>query len=266
MQDLRLILFILGAIAIFALILHGLWSSRKERSAIFKERGVKSRQDLLDDESGSEPPSLEADDLELTLMPQQDELFIEPEEGQDTPLQMDLLYEPANQAASSQTLDQSESKPIAAAATDNRPEDTETEVAKETVLVLHISTLNGEEISGEVLLQSILQSGFVFGEMNIFHRHLNPAGTGAVLFSLVNMLKPGTFDPDRMSEFTTQGISIFMLVPSVGDANQNFKLMLQSAQRIADDIGGVVLDDERHMLTPQKLEGYKNRIRETIKS
>lgn len=266
MQDLRLILFIVGAIAIFALILHGLWSSRKERSTIFKERGVKSRQGVPHDDDGTEPLLNDVDDLELDLTPQRDELFIEPEEGKDTPLQMDLLYEPPAQEASADQSSVIEAQSVAEAETNNLKEEAKTEAAKETVLILHIATLNGEDIGGELLLQSILQSGFVFGEMNIFHRHLNPAGTGAVLFSLVNMLKPGTFEPDRMSEFTTQGISIFMRVPSAGDANQNFKLMLQSAQRIADDVGGVVLDDERHMLTPQKLEGYKNCIREVIKS
>lgn len=315
MQDLRLILIVVGAIAIIALLLHGLWTSRKERSSVFRDRPHKrlkhdKDESQADDEEGvgevrvrrsapqHEEPSFggldTADDDEPQRQPaprKQPEPARHAPPVEETP-ELDPLFdaEPPHAAAPKaqpQRAAEALRRPEAAAPQlvktepqfdpllDDQPEEEDAEqpqpqpVAepakerlKETVLVLHVAAHAGGVINGEALLQGVLQAGFQFGEMNIFHRHLNPAGSGPVLFSLANMVKPGSFNPDEMADFSTPGVSIFMMVPSYGDANQNFKLMLQSAQRIADDVGGVVLDDDRRMMTPQKLETYKARIRD----
>jgi cell division protein ZipA len=263
MQNLRLILLIVGAIAIVVLLIHGFWSSRKERSAIFdgtSKRHPDLSTDIINKESIQSSPKEEIREPQIHLEPQLN--FAEPQE-EPSPIQMDLLYDPNAAAAEAgqSSVDATEPAPAQEVPAQPAPA-AEPAPSKEIVLVLHITTHDNSLLNGEALLQSVLQSGFQFGEMNIFHRHVNPAGSGPVLFSLVNMVKPGTFEPENMTNFTTPGVSIFMMVPCYGDAAQNFKLMLQSAQRIADDVGGIVLDDERHMLTPQKLESYKMRIRE----
>ena len=310
MQDLRLILIVVGAIAIIALLLHGLWTSRKERSSLFRDRPAKRSKNEREPYPLDDDPADGVGEVRVRTTPRPQEepslghfddareepaiapgpvSVAQPEPLSQRPGYDDVLLDDYAQEAAGEEQQPQHSAPRQEPRVDNIPpvQTTEPEpqpkpelqpepqpqaaseplkAAKrqETVLVLHVAAHQSGVIGGEVLLQSVLQAGFQFGDMGIFHRHISPAGSGPVLFSLANMVKPGSFDPETMSDFSTPGVSMFMMVPSYGDANQNFKLMLQSAQRIADDVGGVVLDDERRMMTPQKLETYKARIREVL--
>lgn len=302
MQDLRLILIVVGAVAIIALLLHGLWTSRKERSALFRDRPAK-RQKQKDEQHQKVPfsdmdegvgevrihrlsdsdESLEKSNAHGQREDDEDPIFSDKncqhkhDDSLETHImdeQQEFLFDdPLVEEKASVAVVQNENN--AAHLVDEKPStvvepqlqaEQSDEKLKEAVLVLHVAAHQGQTIAGGELLQSVLQAGFQFGKMQIFHRHLSPTGSGPVLFSMANMVKPGSFDPENMDDFTTPGISFFMMVPSYGDANQNFKLMLQSAQRIADDVGAVVMDDERRMLTPQKLESYKTTIREVLEN
>ncbi|GAA0361000.1 cell division protein ZipA [Bowmanella denitrificans] len=130
------------------------------------------------------------------------------------------------------------------------------------VLVLNIKSPDNKPISGAALLPALLTLGFKFGDQDIFHRHVNSNGKGPVLFSLANMFKPGVFDVDNLETFSTQGLSLFMILPIEGDPHQVFNMMHNAARKLADEFGAQVLDGRRAVLTKQSLQQYVEKIRE----
>lgn len=142
---------------------------------------------------------------------------------------------------------------------DSEPEQ-EPEV--EEVLVINVMSTGGERFQGADLLQVLLQCGMRFGDMQIFHRHEGEDGEGDLLFSMVNMVVPGTFELSTMSEFETPGVSFFMTLPMSANSMEAFNIMANTAMTLADSLGGELKDEQRSIMTQQTIEHCRQRIRE----
>ena len=132
----------------------------------------------------------------------------------------------------------------------------------EEVLIINVMAHKGEMFNGGDLLDIILKCGMRYGSMDIFHRHSDTKGEGALLFSMANMVKPGTFDLDAMDEFETPGVSLFMTLPINSDSMQSFDLMADTARAISETLGGELKDEQRSVMTRQTLEHCRQRIRD----
>lgn len=317
MQELRIVLIVVGVLAIAGLLIHGLWTNKREQSGKFSDKPlsklanessaesdvvtpkspVKETSAVEDDfdvvkvtkKSGKKEPSFSSfgddigdplldsihdddyshDDVETirptvavntdelpTITISSDAYSKHEEEPSSAFVAKEPQIEDSVDLESEVITVEPESTPVAAS---TEPEEPELEV-----LVLHVKALPNQIFVGNDLFVSMEQNGLHFGPMDIYHRHADMSGTGKVLFSVANMLKPGTLSHDDPATFTTEGISFFMTLPSYGDPEQNFKIMLHTAQMIADDLGGHVLDDKRSLMTRNRIDAFKRQIQDFV--
>jgi len=132
----------------------------------------------------------------------------------------------------------------------------------EEVIIINVMANPGTTIEGKKLLSVLLKNGMRLGEMSIFHRHADSSGKGPVMFSMANMLKPGTFSMSEMDEFETLGVSFFMQLPNKLGNMTCFEQMLKTADALKSEMDVMLKDENRSVFTRQTIEHSRQRIRD----
>lgn len=110
------------------------------------------------------------------------------------------------------------------------------------------------------LLQAISTVGMQYGEMNIFHYYQQSITGKVTLFSLASANKPGDFDLDNMGDFSCSGLVFFMDIARVPDPQNVFRLMLETAERLADYLDGDLHADPRTPWHEKLVWQYQQKI------
>jgi cell division protein ZipA len=142
------------------------------------------------------------------------------------------------------------------------PVESSVQVIDSEVFMLNVLACSSSGFRGEDILHILLACDLRFGDMNFFHRHELEAGRGAIQFSVANMMQPGIFDIDNMSDFNTPGLVFFLTLPGPEDMMTAFDYMLETAHAVARNLDGDVLDESRSALTKQSLEHCRQKIRD----
>lgn len=131
----------------------------------------------------------------------------------------------------------------------------------ERIVSLFVVAREGFTFRGPDLVVAMEKAGLEFGSMNIFHRLLDGKSEQGAVFSVANMVKPGSFDMASMSSLETPGLSFFMTLPGPLPALDAWDTMLPTAQRLAKLLEGLVLDEERNALGRQRIAHIRDELR-----
>lgn len=319
-MDLNTILIILGVLALVALIAHGIWARRREKSQYFDKANAFSReptspfsqpaQPILPQESlpqeslpttaqqenvvtatpMTEQPSQSVEQIRIVL-PNQTSVTSSTFSETATPHINYGEVETPNQPSSSLVQVQSTQQNTAFSAVTLPDYHEETETATpmpmqspisqapliepistqtptetytygekqrevSSYITLYIVAPENREFHGLKLAQVLEELGFILGKGNLFHYHLHLSIDGPVLFSVANINHPGTFEPQRLAETSTIGVTLFMPLPSVGNALANLKMMIRAARTLAEQLNGFILTDEQEIFTEQAEQAY----------
>lgn len=129
------------------------------------------------------------------------------------------------------------------------------------IITLYVAARAGQTLAGPDLIVAAEKAGLVHGHMSIFHRLVDGRPDQGPVFSVANMVKPGTFEMARIHELRTPGISFFMTLPAPIAALDAWDTMLPTAQRMAELLDALVLDEERNALGRQRIAHIRDELR-----
>lgn len=244
MESLRWILLVIGAV--FVVVIYFLGRSRKQRQRSMVDELEDdlpefSAQDLADVDEGvgkvriitRETPS--ADDFET------DELkTAKPKTADLETVELYMADDDIEQTAEVSTEADSDS------AGGNYS----------NIIVLYILAKGNQPLTGSQINSSAQAMGLSFGEMNIFHYKRN----GVSVFSLANMLEPGSFDAEKIHELKTTGLTVFMQLKG-NDPLDDLTEMLQRSYQLAGLLNARLCNHKRTALIEQDAENYRTQVR-----
>ena len=247
---LRIILAVLGALIIAGLYY---WEQRRRQTREDEHAGEQTDRDRrvlwgedLDEEPSTDdgprpedhPSVWERDDRDLAAEGAETEerAPARPTRGQAAPSSLDLVRPDPE---------------LAAAAFPPGP----------MLVVLHVAARAAEGyFDGAAIVLAARIAGLEPGDREIFHCNLGDEHHTETLFSMANMVKPGTFPFGAMADFTTPGLTLFaQLEGQPGDPGR-LEELLGTGHSLARDLVGELLDERRQPLTSEGEEWVRRRV------
>ncbi len=126
----------------------------------------------------------------------------------------------------------------------------ELEPAPEKIVAIRVVGKGDDTFNGEELVLALRGLGLRHGQFGIFHRH--DGDEDPPVFSVANLIEPGTFELANIREQRFPGISLFAVLPGRLPGPEAFDMMIETARTLAKNFEGEVLDASGSTLSIQR--------------
>lgn len=229
LNDPSAVILIIGATAIFAFLVHGLWFSSKPQNRKLSKNDAKD-QELMHSEKVAKVRI-------ISTTPADDE-------------------KPAAKAESPtiESLDMSDRSRF----NDIQPAEPEEESGQpqaewSNTYEINLVAPKDAPFKGEDIEAIANEYGFLYGELNIFYVYENPELRQNEVFRICSLKHPFSFPAD-MEGYTTPAIALYMNLPEKGKGYAYFNAIKMAAEIFTSRLGGVLQDNNHRIITEEKLE------------
>lgn len=124
---------------------------------------------------------------------------------------------------------------------------------EQKIVALLIVERDGGVISGTRLHAALSAQGLVYGAKQIYHRQVRNES----VFAVASLTKPGMLVPDEAAQFSTPGLSTFMVLPGPVKPLNALHDMLATTQALARALNAEVYDAKKQPLSSETMRALQ---------
>ena len=128
--------------------------------------------------------------------------------------------------------------------------------APQRILVVHVRAMRETGFPGPDLVAALETEGLEYEDPGVY---VQQSDQGQTLFTIANMFEPGSIPRDAPEDFSTNGLTAFMVLPGPGNA-ETLARMVALARRLAARLRGEVLDETGSTLTNQRATHMREEV------
>lgn len=129
------------------------------------------------------------------------------------------------------------------------------------IVSVYVAARAGSQLLGPDIVVAAEKTGLVYGHGNVYHRLVEGHPERGPIFSVANVVKPGSFDMSAIQSLQTPAVAFFLTLPAPLSALDAWDAMLPTAQRMAELLDGVVLDEQRNAMGRQRIAHIRDELR-----